>query len=296
MKKVNFGRVITAMVTPFQENLEVDYEKFEKLCVKLVKDGSDSLLVAGTTGESPTLTCEEEFELFKLAKKTVGDKVKIIAGTGSNSTETAIKSTREAEKIGVDGALVVVPYYNKPPQEALYQHFKKVAENTSLPIIIYNIPGRTGINISADTISCLSEIKNIAGVKESTGNLTQTAEIIKKTPPDFLFYSGDDDTTLPMLSVGAVGVISVASHLVGQEIKKMILSYFEGKVEVAKKIHLKLLPLFRVLFITTNPMCVKAALKLTGFDVGGLRLPLIPANNEEIEKIRKVLVELRLIK
>lgn len=292
---VNFGKVLTAMVTPFDEDLKVDYKRAEELAVRLIKSGSDGLVVAGTTGESPTLTHDEEFELFKVVKSAIGKKGKLIAGTGSNSTQTAINSTKRAEKIGVDGALVVVPYYNKPPQEGLYQHFKKIAENTSLPIIMYNIPSRTGINLAAETIIKLQEIKNIVGLKDSTGNLEQAAEIRKKMRKDFIIYSGDDSMTLPLLSIGASGVVSVASHLVGKQIKKMIEEYFKGNFKSAKDIHLKLLLLFKVLFITTNPIPIKAALKICGFSCGGLRPPLIEANEKEKEQIKKVLKEYNLV-
>jgi 4-hydroxy-tetrahydrodipicolinate synthase len=290
-----FGRVLTAMVTPFKKNGEVDYDRAAELALKLLKEGSDGVVVAGTTGESPTLTHEEEFELFKIIKNAISKKGYLIAGTGSNSTETAINSTKIAEKIGVDGVLVVAPYYNKPPQEGLYQHYKKIAENTSLPIIIYNIPGRTGVNILPDTIARLSEIKNIVGLKDSTGNLEQAAETMRKVKKDFLLYSGDDSMTLPLLSVGGYGVISVASHIVGREIKNMIKNYLEGNYQKAKKIHFELLPLFKVLFITTNPIPIKYALSLTGFDVGGCRLPLVEPDEKEKEEIKKVLKNYRKI-
>lgn len=285
----NFGRVLTAMVTPFKKNGEVDYERAVELALKLIREGSDGVVVAGTTGESPTLTHEEEFELFKIIKNALPKNASLIAGTGSNSTETAIFSTKTAEKIGVDGALIVAPYYNKPPQEGIFQHYKKIAQNTSLPIIIYNIPGRTGVNILPETIAKLSEIENIVGLKDSTGNLEQAAEIMRRVRKDFLLYSGDDSMTLPLLSIGGTGVISVASHLVGKEIKEMITSYFEGNYQKAKEIHLKLFPLFKVLFITTNPIPVKYALSLSGFDVGGCRLPLVEPTDKEKEEIKKVL-------
>lgn len=285
----DFGEVLTAMVTPFKKNGEVDYDRAVELALKLIKESSDGVVVAGTTGESPTLTHEEEFELFKVIKNALGKKGYLIAGTGSNSTETAVKSTKVAEKIGVDGVLIVAPYYNKPPQEGIYQHYKKIAENTSLPIIIYNIPGRAGVNILPDTIARLSKIKNIVGLKDSTGNLEQSAEVMRKVNKNFILYSGDDSMTLPLLSIGGCGVISVASHIVGKEIKNMIRSYFKGDYQKAKKIHLKLFPLFKVLFITTNPIPVKYALSLSGFDVGNCRLPLVEASEKEKEEIRKVL-------
>ncbi len=289
-----FGNVLTAMVTPFKKDLSMDYARAEELAVRLCENGSDGLVVHGTTGESPTLTHEEEYELYRVVKKAVGGKCKVVAGTGSNSTATTIKSTKEAEKIGVDGIMIVTPYYNKPPQEGLYQHFKAVAEATSLPIIVYNIPGRTGKNIETDTMVRLSEIKNIVAVKEASGNLEQVADVRKRTSKDFLIYSGDDNLTYPILERGGIGVISVASHLVGKEIKKMTELFLGGKKAEAKAIHDKLMPLFDAIFITTNPIPIKAALELVGFPVGGLRLPLIEANQKEKEAIKKVLKDLSL--
>lgn len=292
---VNFGNVLTAMVTPFKKDLSVDYAMAEKLADHLCKNGSDGLVLHGTTGESPTLTHEEEYELYRVVKKAVGGKCKIVAGTGSNSTVTTIRSTKEAEKIGVDGVMIVCPYYNKPPQEGLYQHFKAVADNTSLPLIIYNIPGRTGKNMETDTVARLAGIKNYIGVKEASGNLDQVADVRKKCPKDFVIYSGDDNLTYPILERGGIGVISVASHLVGKEIKKMVDLFFEGKKAEAKAIHDRLMPLFEAIFVTTNPIPIKAALEMIGFPVGGLRLPLIEANQKERETVKKALKDLGLV-
>jgi 4-hydroxy-tetrahydrodipicolinate synthase len=290
-----FGSVLTAMVTPFKEDLSVDYARTESLAARLADNGSDGLVVHGTTGESPTLTHEEEYELYKVVKNAVGGRCKVIAGCGSNSTATSIASTRKAEKIGVDGAMIVVPYYNKPPQEGLYQHYKTIADNTGLPIIIYNIPGRTGKNMEVETVARLAKIKNIVGIKEASGNLDQVAAIRKATSPDFMLYSGDDNLTYPILERGGIGVISVASHLVGKEIKQMVKLFFEGQKAAAKALHDKLMPLFDVLFITTNPIPIKAALEMIGFPVGGLRLPLIAANEKERTEIGKVLKLLQLV-
>ncbi|MFC1559620.1 4-hydroxy-tetrahydrodipicolinate synthase [Candidatus Margulisiibacteriota bacterium] len=292
---VDFGMVLTAMATPFKKDGSMDYAAAEKLAVYLTENGSDGIVVHGTTGESPTLTHDEEYELYRVVKKAVKGKVRIIAGTGSNSTATAIKSTKKAEEIGVDGIMIVVPYYNKPSQEGQYQHFKAIADATSLPIIIYNIPGRTGINMLPDTVARLAEIKNIVGIKEASGNMDQVAEIRKKTPKDFVIYSGDDDKTYSIMERGGYGVISVASHIVGKDIKKMCELFHQGKKDEAKKIHDKLSPIFKVLFITTNPAPLKAALEMTGHPVGGLRLPLVPVNDKEKEEIREVLKELKLI-
>lgn len=292
---VNFGNVVTAMVTPFKKDLSVDFAMAEKLAEHLCNNGSDGLVLHGTTGESPTLTHEEEYELYRVVKKAVGKKCKIIAGTGSNSTATTIKSTKEAEKIGCDAALVVVPYYNKPPQEGLYQHFKAVADNTSLPLIIYNIPGRTSRNLETETLARLAQIKNYVGVKESSGNLEQVAAVRQATPKDFLIYSGDDNLTLPILERGGIGVVSVASHLVGKEIKEMVDLFLAGKKAEAKAISDRLMPLFEAIFVTTNPIPVKAALAMIGWPVGGVRLPLVDANEKEKETVRKALKDLGLV-
>ncbi|MCX5751670.1 MAG: 4-hydroxy-tetrahydrodipicolinate synthase [Candidatus Saganbacteria bacterium] len=285
-----FGNVLTAMVTPFKSDLSVDYSRAEELAVRLSQNGSDGIVVHGTTGESPTLSHEEEYELYRVVKKALkGTSCKVLAGTGSNSTSTTIKSTKEAEKIGVDGAMLVVPYYNKPPQEGMYQHFKAVAENTGLPLIIYNIPGRTGKNLETDTLVRLAQIKNYVAVKEASGNLDQVADVRARIPKEFLIYSGDDNLTYPIMERGGIGVISVASHIVGPQIKRMVELFLQGKKAEAKALNDKLMPVFDVLFITANPIPVKAALALVGFPVGGLRLPLVEATAEEKQKIATVL-------
>ena len=287
---VDLGRVMTAMVTPFKADLSVDYKKAEELAKYLVENGSDGLVIHGTTGESPTLTHEEEYELYRVVKKAVSGKAKVVAGTGSNSTATTVKSTKEAEKIGVDAAMIVVPYYNKPSQEGLYQHYKAVAQSTKLPIIIYNIPGRTGINMLPATVARLAkDFKNIMGLKDAAGNPEQTKATKELVPDDFIIWSGDDGMTLPMMKVGAVGVISVASHLVGREIAQMVSAFHSGDVKKAEEIHDRLMPIFKVLFITANPTPVKAALEMVGKPAGKLRLPLIEANDSEKEQIREVL-------
>jgi 4-hydroxy-tetrahydrodipicolinate synthase len=292
----NLGTLLTAMVTPFKENLTVDYDKAQELAVHLIKNGSDGLVLHGTTGESPTLTHEEEYELYRVVKQAVGNKGTIIAGTGSNSTATTIVSTIKAEGIGVDGVLILVPYYNKPSQEGQYQHFKAVAEATKLPLIIYNIPGRTGVNMLPETIARVSEINNYVGIKEAAGDLNQVSQIRKLTRPDFSIWSGDDSLTLPILSVGGCGVISVASNIVGNEIKEMIDAYFAGNFKKAQEIHFKLWNIFKALFITTNPSPIKMALNLTGFNVGKPRLPLVEPNPKEKEIIEKALKELGLVR
>ena len=294
---IDFGKVMTAMVSPFKADLSMDYEKAAELAKYLASHGSDSLVVHGTTGESPTLTHEEEYELYRVVKKALaGTNCKLIAGTGSNSTATTIKSTQEAEKIGCDGAMVVVPYYNKPSQEGLYQHYQAVAQATKLPIIIYNIPGRTGINMLPETVArAAKDFKNVMGLKDASGDPEQTRKTRGLVPQDFIIWSGDDALTLPMMRVGAVGIISVASHIVGPEIAQMVSAFHAGDLKKAEELHNRLMPIFKVLFITANPTPVKAALEMAGRPAGKLRLPLIEANDSEKEQIRAVLKDLKLI-
>lgn len=272
----DFGRVLTAMITPFQADGRVSYDMAEKLAIHLIENGTDTLVVCGTTGESPTLTWDEEYELFQVIQKAVSGRAKVIAGTGSNSTKEAIAATEKANKLGLEGTLQVVPYYNKPPQEGLYHHFRAIAEaSPNLSMVLYNIPGRTGQNMTPETITRLSEIPNIVAVKEASGNLDQVSLIRRSTAADFLIYSGDDSLTLPMLAVGATGVISVASHLVGNQIQQMIQAFEQGQIKTATQIHLDLFPLFKALFVTTNPIPIKAALQLQGWQVGSTRPPLV---------------------
>lgn len=291
---VEFGKILTAMVTPFNEQGEVNYQAAKNLAVKLVENGSDGLVIAGTTGESPTLTTEEKLTLFSTVVEAVGGRATVIAGTGTNNTQATVELTKAAERTGIDGVLLVAPYYNKPPQEGLYQHFKKVAEATTLPLMIYNIPGRTGVNITPATMRRLAEIDNIVALKEAAGDINQAAEMVRVLPKDFLVYSGDDSMTLPMLSVGATGVVSVASHLVGRRMKSMIEAFNQGDVSKATELHRELLPLFKVLFITTNPIMVKAALNLLGIPVGATRLPLVEPGPQELEQLKEVLQQLGL--
>ena len=283
------GRLLTAMVTPFDQEGEVDYEQAKRLALALIDSGSDGLVVVGTTGESPTLIRDEELRLFAELKSTVGERGLVVAGTGSNSTTEALEATKAAERIGVDACLLVVPYYNKPTQEGLYQHFRTIAENTSLPCILYNVPSRTVVSLSADTIIRLSRIDNIIGLKEASGNLEQVARVIEGTRDDFLIWSGNDSDTLPILALGGYGVISVASHLVGNQIKKMIDSFMIGKTGIAADIHRRLLPLINVLFIIANPVPTKYALNHIGFPVGNPRLPLVMPDEKTAAIIRDTL-------
>lgn len=284
---VDFGKVVTAMVTPFKADGSVNYAVAEQLAAHLAANGSDTIVVCGTTGESPTLTWDEEYQLFQTVLQAVAGKALVMAGTGSNSTTEAVAATQKAYRIGVHGSLQVVPYYNKPPQVGLYHHFRAIAAACpDLPIVLYNVPSRTSQNLLPETVSRLAEIDNIVGIKEATGNLDQASEISRLTPKDFQIYSGDDSLTLPMLAVGAKGVISVASHIVGRQLQQMIRAFETGNVGIATSIHLQLFPLFKALFITTNPIAVKMALKLKGWDVGSTRLPL---QCEEEDKVSNTL-------
>jgi len=284
-----FGRVSTAMITPFDAKGHIDFPKTTQLINHLLENGTDSLVVAGTTGESPTLSKQEKIALFKHVVKVVEKRVPIIAGTGSYNTYESIELTKQAELAGVDAVMVVGPYYNKPNQEGLFQHIKAVAESTKLPVMIYNIPGRSVVNIEPDTIIRLSEIENIVAVKEASGNLNNITKIIASTPDDFYVYSGDDGLTLPLLSVGGTGIISVASHIIGKEMKEMVNSFLAGNIEEASKMHQKLLPLMLALFKAPNPVPVKTALQLKGFDVGSVRLPLVPLTEEERKELAEFL-------
>lgn len=292
----NFGHVITAMVTPFTEDGRVDYGVAEKLAVHLLENGTDSIVVCGTTGESPTLTWQEEHDLFKVVKSAVGDKGKVIGGTGSNSTTEAVEATQKAAKLGLDGSLQVVPYYNKPPQAGLYQHFRAIAKACpDLPIMLYNVPGRTSCNLAPETVANLAQIENIVAIKEASGSLDQVNQVRLLAPPDFAIYSGEDNLTLPILAVGGLGVVSVASHLVGQQLQTMIQAFNSGEVAKARDIHYQLLPLFKILFCTTNPIPVKAALALQGWSMGGLRPPLSNLSSDLQSNLDQLLQEMSLV-
>ncbi|HHX01920.1 MAG TPA: 4-hydroxy-tetrahydrodipicolinate synthase [Firmicutes bacterium] len=283
------GQVLTAMITPMKKDGSVDYKQAVTLAEQLVNNGSDGLVVCGTTGESATLTFEEKVQMFTEIVNDLGGSTEVIAGTGSNDTAASIALTKAAEKAGVDGIMLVTPYYNKPSQEGLYQHFKAIAENSSLPIMLYNVPGRTNTNLLPETVARLAEIPNIVAVKEASGNLEQVSYLRSITPDDFLIYSGDDSLTLPILAVGGCGVVSVAAHLVGRRIKAMVEAFLAGRVQEATSIHLELLPIFKTLFITTNPVPVKRSLEYLGIDTGPVRPPLVDLTEEEAEKIKATL-------
>ena len=288
------GRLITAMVTPFDKEGGVDYEQMKRLSLALLDSGSDGLLVSGTTGERPTLTDEEQLKLFATVKETVGVKGTVMAGTGSNCTREGVNMTREAERIGVDAILLVVPYYNKPTQEGLYAHFKAIAQSTSLPCILYNVPSRTVTNLAPDTVVRLSQIDNIVGIKEASGNLGQIAKIIDSTAEDFLVYSGNDGDTFPIVAMGGYGVISVVSHLVGNQMQEMLQKVISGNMKEAVAIHHRLLPLIDALFVVSNPIPIKYALNHVGFSVGSPRLPLTEPDEKSAAIIETTLKNYRI--
>ena len=288
-----FGRLLTAMVTPFNQEGAVDFSLADRLARHLVEQGSDGIVVCGTTGESPTLSWDEQNKLLETVKNAVGKDVKVLAGTGSNSTDEAVNATGKASAAGADGALVVVPYYNKPPQEGLEAHFRAIANSApDLPLMLYNIPGRTGCSISPLTVYKLMKCSNIVSFKAASGNTNEVTELRMLCGSDLSIYSGDDGLLLPMLSVGAVGVVSVASHIVGPRLKEMIDSYFSGNFSHALSYHESLQPLFKALFATTNPIPVKAALELIGWPVGAPRSPLIPLNDQMKEELMTIMTSL----
>ena len=290
-----FGRILTAMVTPFKENGGVDYELAIKLSNHLCENGSDGIVLCGTTGESPTLSWAEQHNLFVAVKGSLNSRSKVIVGTGSNCTSEAIEATKKAYEFGADGALVVVPYYNKPPQEGLYNHFSSIAtEASDLPLMLYNIPGRTGCNLLPTTVNKLMDFPNILSIKAASGRIEEVTELRAACGPNLFIYSGDDSLLLPMLSVGAVGVVSVASHIVGLQLKMMIESFHKGEVSIALDIHERLQPLFKALFETTNPIPIKAALELKGWQVGSPRNPLTPLIKEKKENLFQVIQNLSL--
>jgi 4-hydroxy-tetrahydrodipicolinate synthase len=286
---VRFGKVVTAMVTPFDNKGNIDFVKTTQLVNYLIENGTDSLVVAGTTGESPTLTTEEKVALFRHVVSVVNGRVPVIAGTGSNNTRASIDLTKKAEEAGVDAVMIVAPYYNKPNQEGLYQHFKAIAESTSLPVMVYNIPGRAVVNIAVETIVRLSEIPNIVAVKDASGNLDAMTEIIANTDEEFMLYSGDDGLTLPVMAIGGHGIVSVASHIIGNEMQEMIAAFEKGDRVKAAKLHQKLLPIMKGLFAAPSPVPVKTALQIKGLDVGSVRLPLVPLTEHERTQLASLL-------
>ncbi|MEZ0481677.1 4-hydroxy-tetrahydrodipicolinate synthase [Planococcus sp. SSTMD024] len=286
---MKFGQVITAMATPFDSDGEIDFQATTNLVEYLINNGSDGIVVAGTTGESPTLSTDEKVALFVHVVTVADGRAKIIAGTGSNNTRASVALTQQAEQAGVDGIMLVTPYYNKPSQEGMYRHFEAIANATTLPVMLYNIPGRSVVNLSVDTIVRLSLIDNITCVKEASGDLDAASEIIERTSSDFAVYSGDDSLTLPMLSVGGTGIVSVAAHIIGNEMQEMIKLFRMGDTAGAAALHRKLLPTMKALFAAPSPSPVKAALNLSGVPVGGVRLPMLALTEEEIATLQQFL-------
>lgn len=287
-----WGHVLTAMVTPFDAAGRIDEAGVARLVDHLFENGSDGLIVCGTTGEAPTLSHEEKVQMFRLVKECARGRGPILAGSGDNETATSITLSEDAERAGADGLLLVTPYYNKPSQEGLYQHFKAVAERVNLPIMLYNVPPRTSVNMEAATALRLArDVKNVVAVKEASGNLMQMSEITAGAPEGFSVYSGDDGITLPLLAVGGAGVVSVTAHLVGRDMKALHTAFFRGDAREAARLHAKMLPVVKACFqpTTPSPAPVKAALNLLGVPVGGLRLPLVEANEREKEIVRKAL-------
>ncbi len=283
------GRLITAMVTPFDEKGAVDYDQAKRLANALLDSGSDGLVITGTTGEGPTLSSEEKIRLYAEVKEAIGSRGAVIAGTTDNDTAKSIELSAEAESVGADALLLTVPAYNKPPQEGLYQHFKAIAESTSLPCLLYNVTSRTSLNMTDETTIRLSHIDNIVGVKEAGSDLNQITRIIDGAGDGFRVWSGNDDETFSIMATGGYGVVSVLSHLVGNQIKQMMGYLLEGDLEKAAAEHRRLLPLFKVMFIVSNPIPLKYSLNHVGFNVGPMRLPLVPPDDKSAEKIRDVL-------
>jgi len=289
-----FGRLLTAMVTPFAADGSVDLALAGRLAQHLAQDGSDGIVVCGTTGESPTLSWDEQVQLLAAVRDAVGPGVKVLAGTGSNSTAEAVEATREAASAGADGALVVVPYYNKPPQSGLEAHFRAVAEAApQLPLMLYNIPGRTGCSLAPATVARLMDCPNVVSIKAASGTTDEVSQLRLACGPQMAIYSGDDALTLPMLAVGAVGVVSVASHVAGPQMRSMIDAFLAGRHADALAQHEQLLPLCKALFATTNPIPVKAALELSGWPVGAPRLPLLPLEPSMRDSLSQALSALR---
>lgn len=286
MKKKIFEGSAVAIATPFIEN-KVNFEELRKLIEYQIENKTDAIVVCGTTGESSTMSEEEVLETIKFTVDTVNKRIPVIAGTGSNCTSTAIRRTKFAEKIGADGVLVVTPYYNKTSQDGLIAHYKEIADSTDLPIILYNVPSRTGVNINPETVQKLAEVKNIVGIKEASGNISQVAKIANGTSDDFSIYSGNDDQIIPILSLGGKGVISVLANILPEQTHNMVLSYLNGNIKNAKNLQLKYLDLIHLLFSDVNPIPVKEALNIMGFDYKEPRKPLIKLNEEKKKMLQK---------
>lgn len=288
--KMNLGRIGTAMITPFKEDGTINYPELERIINYLIDNGTDSIIACGTTSENPTMSTEEKIEVVRFTVEKVAGRVPVIAGTGDNETAYSIMMTHKAEENGADGIMLVAPYYNKPNQRGIYAHFETIARETKLPVMLYNVPGRTAVNVTYDTSVALSKIPNILWIKEASGNLDQMGDIIENVnkADNFLVYSGDDGLTLPLLAIGGAGVISVAAHVVGNDMQLMMRAFEEGKHELAAKIHRALLPLVRALFAQPNPSPVKYAMTKLGFDTLAVRLPMMEMTDEEKAAFDKV--------
>tara|TARA_A100001037_G_scaffold291796_1_gene306257 strand:- start:5531 stop:6421 length:891 start_codon:yes stop_codon:yes gene_type:complete len=284
----DLGRLITAMITPFDDKGEIDYEEAGHLATSLINSGSDGVIVSGTTGESPALSKEEKIKLLSAVKEAVGNKGSVIAGTSNNNTSESIEISQSAEKAGADGLLLTVPYYNKPPQQGLYEHFKLIAENVDIPCMLYNVPSRTSTNMTDDTTVRLSHVENIVGVKEASSDMAQICRVIENAKPGFKVWSGNDDETFHIMSMGGYGVVSVLSHLVGSQIKNMMGMILEGDIEAAASEHRRLFSIFKIMFSVSNPIPVKHFVNQAGFNVGVPRLPLVSLTDDEIETIGAV--------
>ena len=287
------GEVLTAVVTPFGRDGEVDFERFRELALHLVENGSDGLVVAGTTGESPNLTDDERLELFRVAVDTLRGRGTVVAGTGTYSTAHSVHLTREAHELGVDAFLVVTPYYNKPPARGVVEHFRAIADVSDRPVVVYNIPSRVVINIEPETIVELAEIPTVRAVKQAHDDLVQARRIVAETELDL--YAGDDNLVFPFLELGGVGGVCVHTHVVGPRVKAMVRAFHEGDAEAARQIDEELAPVYELLKVQSNPIAIKAALNLLGHDVGGLRLPLVEADEREIARVRDCLERLGLL-
>ena len=290
MTAPRFGRVLTAMVTPFKPDLELDLPRAAELADRILSQGSDGLIVCGTTGESPTVFYPQKMALFRTVIEAVDGRAPVVANVGDNCTADSVDFAKEVVELGVDGIMAVVPYYNKPPQEGMYRHFRAIAEAVDVPVILYNIPGRCVVNMEPDTVLRLAhDCENIVALKQATPDLSQTAAILDGAPEGFEVFSGDDELTLPMMGLGGTGVISTIGNVCSDRMREIVYSLAEGDHTRALRAHLELLPMMKALFITANPIMVKKALELVGFPVGGVRLPLIDANDDQTAELVRVM-------
>lgn len=295
MKKTLFIGCGTALVTPFTQDNKVNFEELKKLLEFQVEQGADSIIICGTTGEASTMSLEEKKQVIQFAIETVHKRIPVIAGTGGNCTKSSVELSQFAEKVGADGLLLVTPYYNKTTQKGLIAHFSEIAKNVTIPIILYNVPSRTGMNIEPETCLSLSKIPNIVGIKEASGNISQVVKIAKLCGDDLWIYSGNDDQILPILSVGGVGVISVLSNIMPKFVHNMVYDYLSGNFTLAKDSQIKAIPLIDCLFSEVNPIPIKSALNLMGYEVGSPRLPLVPMSCAKEELLKQEMQKLKIL-